>query len=115
MNFLLRFVLSALAGYGMILYLLSTDVRDRAAALLAACFIAMVNSFVRPRAIVRRQPITVFTLSLIMIAINYGLLYLCDRYIPGFAIRTWWHGLAIAAVITAVNFSIDRFVQTKKD
>ncbi|RYY97760.1 MAG: phage holin family protein [Chitinophagaceae bacterium] len=109
MNFLLRFLLSALAGYLLMIYLTGTMVDDPGAALLAAAFIALVNSFVKPREVVRRQPITIFTLALFLTVLNFVLLRLCDRYIPGFTLRLWWAGILIAAAITVVNFTVEHF------
>ncbi|RYZ20572.1 MAG: phage holin family protein [Chitinophagaceae bacterium] len=113
MNFLLRFLLSATVAYYVALLQPGREERDQLGTLVAAVAIALFTSFLKPQKIVRRLPITIVTLALIVVAVNTGLLLLCNRYIPGFELPGWKSALLVAACATVVSLLIDRFVRSE--
>ncbi|RYY87634.1 MAG: phage holin family protein [Chitinophagaceae bacterium] len=111
MNFLLRFLLTSALGYLLFWYMPAGQFRDQPGTLLAAVAIGIIDSFIKPGRVTKRYPITVYTLLIVLTALNALLIKLCDRYIPGFEITGWGPALAVGFAMAALSLLIDRFVK----
>ena len=89
MKFLLRFIGASIVGYLFMWHMPGHQVLDQAGTVLAAVAIAIMNSFITPTKAIRRFPITIYTLLIIMTVLNALVVKLCSMYVPGFEIDGW--------------------------
>ncbi|RYY39822.1 MAG: hypothetical protein EOO08_09130 [Chitinophagaceae bacterium] len=113
MNFLLRFLLTSILGYLLFWYLPTGQFHDQPGTLLAAVTIAVINSFIKPRRITARYPVTVYSLLVVLTVINVVLIKICNRFIPGFEVTGWLAPLGVGFAMAALSLLIDRFVKAE--
>ena len=74
---------------------------DSAAALIAAFFLGLVNTLIRPLLLLLTLPVTLITLGLFIFVINGLLFWFVGSVLRGFVVDSFWHG-----VLGAVLYSI---------
>ena len=79
----------------------SVSISSFGAALVAALFLGLVNTVIRPALVLLTLPVTVLTLGLFIFVINGLLFWAAAAFIEGFHVAGFW-----SAVIGAIVFSI---------
>ena len=98
---LLIWVLNALALIAVANFVPGIRVDGFTAALIAAFFLGLVNTLIRPLLLLLTLPVTLVTLGLFIFVINGALFWLVGSVLRGFAVDGFWDG-----VLGAVLYSI---------
>lgn len=106
-----RFIVKTLATSVAVLlaaYILKgVHVADVTTAMLVAVVLGLLNSFIRPILVLLTIPITIITLGLFLIAINYFIVYLTTRLVPGFQVDGWFPALLFSIIVSVVSSLIE--------
>lgn len=81
--------------------------------LLAGVLLGIVNSIVRPIAIVLTLPMTIVTLGLFLLIINAGMVALVAWMLPGMHVASFWSAFWTAVLVSLVSFVGSWFVGGK--
>jgi putative membrane protein len=104
---MMRFVLKTLSTSVAVLFaayvLKGVHVADVATAILVALVLGLLNSFIRPILVVLTIPITVISLGLFLIVINYFIVHLTTRLVPGFQVDGWFPALMFSIIVSIVS------------
>lgn len=101
MYLLLIWILNALALIAVANFVPGIHVDGFAAALIAAFFLGLVNTLIRPIFLLLTLPVTVITLGLFIFVINGLLFWFTGSILKDFVVDSFWSG-----VIGAVLYSI---------
>ncbi len=101
LKLLLIWILNALALLAVANFVPGIHVDGFGAALIAAFFLGLVNTLIRPLLLLLTLPVTLLTLGLFIFVINGALFWLVGSVLRGFAVDSFWHG-----VLGAVLYSI---------
>src|SRR3989344_2974587 len=107
MNFLIRWLLSALAIIIVTYLLPGVAIDSLFAALVTALILGLINTFVKPLIIILTLPINILTLGLFTFVINALLIMLTDFIVPGFSVASFWWALLFSVILTVVNFALN--------
>lgn len=98
---LLIWVLNAIALIAVASFVPGIHVDGFTAALIAAFFLGLVNTLIRPLLLLFTMPVTLLTLGTFIFVINGTLFWLVGSVLRGFIVDGFWHG-----VLGAVLYSI---------
>lgn len=100
MKLLLRILVTALLV--MILsYLMSGVIVDElTTAITVAIVLALLNFFVKPILVLFTLPVTIVTLGLFLLVINALMIMLCDHFIEGFRVSSFWTALFFSILLS---------------
>ncbi len=101
MNLLILWALNALALIAVASFIPGIHVGGFGAALIAAFFLGLVNTLIRPLLLLLTLPVTLFTLGLFIFVINGLLFWFVGSVLKDFIVDSFWHG-----VLGAVLYSI---------
>jgi putative membrane protein len=112
MYFVIRLLINMVAIL-IIAYLLPKAVKvdNWMAALVAAFFLGVINTFIRPLLVVLTLPLTVVTFGLFLLVINGLLLWLVSALVHGFYVNGFWGALISAILISMVSWVLSSFVR----
>lgn len=98
---LLIWILNALALLAVANFVPGIHVDGFGSALIAAFFLGLVNTLIRPLLLLLTLPVTMITLGLFIFVINGLLFWFVGSVLRGFIVDGFWHG-----VLGAVLYSI---------
>lgn len=98
---LLIWMLNALALLAVANFVPGIHVDGFGSALIAAFFLGLVNTLIRPLLLLLTLPVTMITLGLFIFVINGLLFWFVGSVLRGFIVDGFWHG-----VLGAVLYSI---------
>ncbi|MBX9849625.1 MAG: phage holin family protein [Rhodocyclaceae bacterium] len=101
MYLLLIWILNAMALIAVANFVPGIHVDGFAAALIAALFLGLVNTLIRPIFLILTLPVTMITLGLFIFIINGLLFWFAGSILKGFVVDSFWSG-----VLGAVLYSI---------
>jgi len=101
MYLLLIWILNAMALIAVANFVPGIHVDGFAAALIAALFLGLVNTLIRPIFLILTLPVTMITLGLFIFVINGLLFWFAGSILKGFVVDSFWSG-----VLGAVLYSI---------
>jgi putative membrane protein len=78
--------------------------------ILAGVLLGIVNSIVRPIAILLTLPMTILTLGLFLMVINAGMVALVAWMLPGMHVAGFWAALKASILVSLVSFVGSWFV-----
>ncbi len=81
--------------------------------ILAGILLGVVNSIVRPIAIVLTLPMTILTLGLFLLVINAGMVALVAWMLPGMHVAGFWAAFWTAVLVSLVSMVGSWFVGGK--
>jgi putative membrane protein len=115
MNFLLRWLLNALALYitaqlGVGLFF---ENETLAAVLVAALVLGLVNAVVRPIMIVLTLPLTILTLGLFLLVVNAASLYIVAALTP-LAVTGFGGAVLGALILTIISAVLSQLLRGKE-
>ena len=101
MYLLLIWILNALALIAVANFVPGIHVDGFVSALIAAFFLGLVNTLIRPLLLLLTLPVTLITLGLFIFVINGLLFWFVGSVLRGFVVDGFWYG-----VLGAVLYSI---------
>lgn len=105
LGFLIRAVLVALGLWLATDWVSGVSIDTPATLILAGILLGVVNSIIRPIAILLTLPMTILTLGLFLLVINAGMVALVAWMLPGMHVRNF-----VAAFWTSILVSLVSFV-----
>jgi putative membrane protein len=101
LQLLLLWIFNALALLTVANFVPGIHVDGFGSALIAAFFLGLVNTLIRPLLLLLTLPVTLLTLGLFIFVINGALFWLVGSVLRGFVVDGFWYG-----VLGAVLYSI---------
>lgn len=100
MKLLLRIFITALLVMGLAYLMKGVVVDEFTTAITVAIVLGLLNFFVKPILVLFTLPVTIFTLGLFLLVINTIMIQLCDYFIDGFAISSFWNAMLFSIVLS---------------
>jgi putative membrane protein len=69
-------------------------------AIIVAIVLGLLNFIVKPILIILTLPITIVTLGLFLLVINAIIILLCDHFVDGFDVNSFWTALFFSIVLS---------------
>jgi putative membrane protein len=113
MGFLIRAVIVALGLWLATAWVQGVSIDTPATLLLAGILLGVVNSIVRPVAILLTLPMTIFTLGLFLLVINAGMVALVAWMLPGMHVNGFWAAFWTSILVSLVSMIGSWFVGGK--
>jgi putative membrane protein len=113
LGFLFRAAIVALGLWLATVWVKGIVIDSPSTLLLAGILLGMVNSIVRPIAIVLTLPMTVATLGLFLLVINAGMVALVAWMLPGMHVAGFWSAFWTAVVVSLVSMVGSWFIGPK--
>ena len=110
MNFLIRFIVTAIALYLIAIYVPGFQIAGPVYAIVAAIIFGLVNAIIGPVLRLLSLPFTIITLGLFSIIVNWALFALTVFFSPGFKTTgtPWpgWESTLVGAIIMMIVSTI---------
>ncbi|MCF6128393.1 phage holin family protein [Flavobacterium sp. AS60] len=100
MKLLMRILITALLVLGLAKIMKGVIVDEFTTALTVAIVLGLLNFFVKPILVLFTLPVTLFTLGLFLLVINAIMVLLCDYFIDGFTISSFWTAMLFSIVLS---------------
>jgi putative membrane protein len=113
LGFLIRAAIVAIGLWIATLWVPGVGIDRPSTLILAGVLLGVVNSIVRPIAIVLTLPMTIVTLGLFLLVINAGMVALVAWMLPGMHIAGFWSAFWTAVVVSLVSMVGSWFVGPK--
>ncbi len=110
LGFLMRAAIVAIGLWVATRWVTGVTIDTPSTLLMAGVLLGVVNSIVRPIAIVLTLPMTVATLGLFLLVINAGMVALVAWILPGMQVAGFWPALWTALVVSVVSMVGSWFV-----
>ena len=103
---LLLWVLNALALLTVANYVPGIHLDGFESALVAAFFLGLVNTLIRPILVLMTLPVTLITLGMFIFLINGMLFWLVGSVLRGFVVDSFWHGVLGALLYSIFSWAM---------
>ncbi|HWG70711.1 MAG TPA: phage holin family protein [Steroidobacteraceae bacterium] len=113
LGFLIRALIVALGLWLATLWVRGVSIDTPATLVLAGVLLGVVNSIVRPIAILLTLPMTIVTLGLFLLVINAGMVALVAWILPGMHVGGFWSAFWTSVLVSLVSFVGSWFVGGK--
>jgi len=113
LGFLIRACLVALGLWLATVWVDGVFIDSAGTLILAGVLLGVVNSIVRPIAILLTLPMTLLTLGLFLLVINAGMVALVAAMLPGMHVAGFWAAFWTAVLVSLVSFVGSWFVGGK--
>lgn len=111
MYLLLIWFLNALALIAVANFVPGIQVDGLHSALLAAFFLGLVNTLIRPLLILLTLPVTMLTLGIFILFINGFLFWFVGSVLRGFTVDSFWHGMMGAVLYSIFSWALSAAAQ----
>lgn len=106
MTLLLIWTLNALALLAVANYVPGIHVDGFTSALIAAFFLGLVNTLIRPLLLLLTLPVTLMTLGLFIFVINGLLFWFVGSVLRGFVVDGFWYGIFGAVLYSIFSWGL---------
>jgi putative membrane protein len=113
LGFLIRAGIVALGLWLATVWVSGVSIDTPSTLILAGLLLGIVNSIVRPIAILLTLPMTILTLGLFLLVINAGMVALVAWVLPGMHVAGFWSAFWTAVLVSVVSFVGSWFVGGK--
>jgi putative membrane protein len=103
MSMILKLLLNAFVVFLASYILPGVNIDSFVTALLVAIVLGVLNMFLKPILVILTLPINIMTLGLFTLVINTLLVLLATAIVPGFAVASFWWGLAFSLVVSVIS------------
>jgi putative membrane protein len=100
MKLLFRILITALLVLGLAKIIKGVVVDEFTTALTVAIVLGLLNFFVKPVLVLFTLPVTVFTLGLFLLVINAIMILLCDHFVEGFHVSSFWTAMLFSIILS---------------
>jgi len=113
LGFLIRAALVALGLWLATAWVKGVSIDTPSTLILAGILLGVVNSIIRPIAILLTLPMTILTLGLFLLVINAGMVALVAWMLPGMQVTSFWAAFWTSILVSLVSFVGSWFVGGK--
>ena len=113
LGFLFRGVIVAVGLWVASVWVPGVGIDSPSTLILAGVLLGIVNSVIRPIAIVLTLPMTIATLGLFLLVINAGMVALVAWMLPGMHIAGFWSAFWAAVIVSLVSIVGSWFIGPK--
>lgn len=106
MYLLLIWILNAIALIAVTNFVPGIRVDGFASALIAAFFLGLINTLIRPIFLLLTLPVTVITLGLFILVINGLLFWFTGSILKGFVVDSFWNGVMGAVLYSIFSWAL---------
>ena len=106
LQLLLLWIFNALALLTVANFVPGIHVDGFGSALIAAFFLGLVNTLIRPLLLLFTLPVTLLTLGLFIFAINGALFWLVGSVLRGFVVDGFWYGVLGALLYSIFSWAL---------
>ena len=100
MKLLLRLLITTIIVVILSYFMGGVEVDKWTTAVKVAVVLGLLNTFLKPILVFFTFPITVFTLGLFLLVINAAMVLLCDKWLDGFTISSFWTALLFSILLS---------------
>lgn len=100
MKLLLRILITALLVMAISYLMKGVVVDEFSTALLVAIVLGLLNFFVKPVLVLLTLPVTFFTLGLFLLVINALIIMLCDHFVDGFDVSSFFTAMIFSIILS---------------
>jgi putative membrane protein len=111
MRLLLIWILNALALLTVANFVPGIRLDSFADAMIAAFFLGLVNTLIRPLLLLLTLPVTLLTLGLFIFVINGLLFWFVGSVLKGFVVDGFWFGVLGAALYSIISWGLSAAAQ----
>ncbi len=111
MRLLLIWILNALALLTVANFVPGIHIDSFVDAMIAALFLGLVNTLIRPLLLLLTLPVTLLTLGLFIFVINGLLFWFVGSVLKGFVVDGFWFGVLGAALYSIVSWGLSAAAQ----
>ena len=106
MKLLLIWILNALALFAVANFVPGIHLDSFTDALIAAFFLGLVNTLIRPLLLLLTLPVTLVTLGLFIFVINGALFWFVGSVLRDFVVDSFWHGILGATLYSIFSWAL---------
>ncbi len=106
LRLILIWVLNALALLTVANFVPGINLDSFADAMIAAFFLGLVNTLIRPLLLLLTLPVTMLTLGLFIFVINGLLFWFVGSVLKGFVVDSFWHGVLGAVLYSFISWGL---------
>jgi putative membrane protein len=103
MSMILKLLLNAFVIFLASYILPGVNIDSFVTAIIVAIVLGVLNMFLKPILVILTLPINIMTLGLFTLVINTLLVLLATAIVPGFAVVSFWWGLAFSLVVSIIS------------
>ena len=100
MKLVIRILITAILVMAIAYIMKGVVVDEFTTALTVAIVLALLNFFVKPIIVLFTFPITIFTLGLFLLVINAVIILLCDHFVDGFRVASFWTAMLFSVILS---------------
>ena len=100
MKLLLRILITAVLVMVISYFMIGVVVEQFTTAIIVAIVLGLLNLFVKPVLVLLTLPVTFFTLGLFLLVINAIIILLCDHFVDGFDVSSFWTALFFSIILS---------------
>lgn len=114
MKILVRIFITALLVLIIAHFMKGVKVDEFTTAITVAIVLALLNFFVKPVLVLFTLPVTFFTLGLFLLVINAIIILLCDHFVSGFRVDTFWTAMLFSIILSLSQSLVFQFTGESK-
>jgi putative membrane protein len=100
MKLLIRILVTALLVMAIAYIMKGVVVDEFTTALTVAIVLGLLNFFVKPIIVLLTIPVTIFTLGLFLLVINAIMILVCDHFVDGFSVHSFWTAMLFSIILS---------------
>jgi putative membrane protein len=100
MKLLFRILITAILVLVIAKIMKGVIVDEFTTALTVAIVLGLLNFFVKPILVLFTLPVTIFTLGLFLLVINAVMIILCDHFVEGFQVSSFWTAMLFSIILS---------------
>ncbi|MBF6640656.1 phage holin family protein [Flavobacterium sp. J49] len=100
MKLLFRILITAILALVISKLMKGVVIDEFTTALTVAIVLGLLNFFVKPILVLFTLPITFFTLGLFLLVINAIIILLCDEFVDGFDVSSFWTAMLFSIILS---------------
>lgn len=115
MKLLIRILITALLVMLLATFMKKSIVVDEfTSAIYVAIVLGLLNIFVKPIFVFFTLPVTFFTLGLFLLVINAVLVMICDHFVDGFHVYSFWSALWFSVLLSVSQSIVYKLIEKKQ-
>jgi putative membrane protein len=115
MKLLIRILITALLVMLLATFMKKSIVVDEfASAIYVAIVLGLLNIFVKPIFVFFTLPVTFITLGLFLLVINAVMVMICDYFVSGFHVYSFWSALWFSVLLSVSQSIVYKLIEKKQ-